>query len=179
MGPSWEAFWRSVGASWGHLGPSGGLLGRLRGFFGRLEAILGVWEHFFGESGLSSTVRAALLGEGAVPEAHARNPGSARPRPGAPGKSGGLGPQELYKASTSQNCVSHTALHYSRFPIPGLNFNGHAARPRGDSTLRQDRADALGAQIGGNLKPDEATWRLPGGRPQHESPTILLDFEAR
>ena len=93
-------------ASWGPLGrPLGGLLGRLGGLLGRLGIILGVQGRSFVGSGRSWIVWTdsgaalgrfgALVGERTVPEAHARNPGSAQERPVAPKsarESGGVGP---------------------------------------------------------------------------------------
>ena len=78
---------------------------------GRLEAMLGVLERYFGDSGPSWTVLGASWGTLVPswgppgPEKVTRQtpaaPGRARPRPGAPEKSG-----------VSQNCVSPGALHY-------------------------------------------------------------------
>ena len=57
----------------------------------------------------------ALLGEGTVPEAHAEHPKSARQRRRAPGsarETGGPGPYEIFKPSTSQGCMSLGAFHF-------------------------------------------------------------------
>ena len=100
MGVLLETSWGPLVLSCSRLGHIGAIFGRRGAFLDRLGGLLELSWPVLEPSGLRNS--------------HARNPGSARKRPGAPrsARAGGVWAPKKLQSSTSRGCMSLGALHY-------------------------------------------------------------------
>ena len=98
-------------AHWGVLEASGAVWGPSWASESDLSSALGPFRSSGRPSEAALARFGALVGEKTVPEAYATNPGSAQPRPAAPGNPGVWALKRL-QFWTSRGCMSLGALHF-------------------------------------------------------------------